>query len=382
MAAESNVNKWQNLLNCVIFSKSLPDFWDPCVDRVTYGLINELFDFIDQNNLSSSVIKPSISLLCGINDVSDVIKNVFNLKTSVKNLLKKKPQEIYPKLYPSSVVKDDNFIGKNCYMLGIDLSVIDLCVKGGGGGGGGATDQCFDLNNGAVLELDDLRIKKELTWEMFANLILRLSSGNVRLNVDSARYYIGLLKKTHAKKLQTPLTKRGTGISDFLSSRFEIMSSSSTNLECSGHEEVVNSSTSEIEELLSNSLQLEESRLNVSNLSRSIYTEKQMCKETKMEVKKINNKLSRVQKKNELLSDVQRINLSLSKEIKEVRKENENISLALIKKNKKLSKLNARNINKRLKTRDDTIKRLQAKISSKYKELADQKKKKKKIVPF
>ena len=102
-----------------------------------------------------------------------------------------------------------------------------------------------------------------------------------------------------------------------------------------------------------------------------------MCEETKMEVKKINNKLSRVQKKNELLSDVQRINLSLLKEVKEVRKENENISLALIKKNKKLSKLNARNINKRLKTRDDTIKKLQAKISSKDKELADQKKKKK-----
>ena len=98
-----------------------------------------------------------------------------------------------------------------------------------------------------------------------------------------------------------------------------------------------------------------------------------MCKETKMEVKKI-NKLSRIQEKNELLSDVQRINLSLPKEIKEVRKENENISLALGKKNKKLSKLSARNINKRLKTRDDTIKKLQAKISSKDKELADQKK--------
>ena len=90
MAAESNVNKWQNLLNCVTFSKSLPDFWDPCVDIVTYGLINELFDFIDQNNLSSSVIKPSISLLCGIDDASDIIKNVFSLKTSVTNLLKKK----------------------------------------------------------------------------------------------------------------------------------------------------------------------------------------------------------------------------------------------------------------------------------------------------
>ena len=58
-----------------------------------------------------------------------------------------------------------------------------------------------------------------------------------------------------------------------------------------------------------------------------------MCKEIKMEVKKINNRFSRVQTKNELLSDVQRKNLLLFKEIKEVRKENENTSLALIKKN-------------------------------------------------
>ena len=111
----------------------MPDFWDPCVDRVTYGLINELFNFIDQNNLSSSVIKPSLPLLCGKDDVSDIVKNVFNLKSSVKNLLKKKAQEIniiYSKLCPSSVVKDDNFIGKNCCMLGIDLNIIDLCLKG------------------------------------------------------------------------------------------------------------------------------------------------------------------------------------------------------------------------------------------------------------
>ena len=63
--------------------------------------------------------------------------------------------------------------------------------------------------------------------------------------------------------------------------------------------------------------------------------------------------------------------MSLSKKIKEVRKENENISLALIKKNKKFGKLNPRNI-KYLKTRDDTIKKLKAEISSKDKELEDQ----------
>ena len=90
-----------------------------------------------------------------------------------------------------------------------------------------------------------------------------------------------------------------------------------------------------------------------------------MYKETIMEVKKINNKLSRAQKKNKLPSDVQRKNLSLSKKIKEVRKENDNIFLALIKKDKKLSKLNPRIINKRLKARvNNTIKQMSAKETS------------------
>ena len=152
MAAESKVNKWQNLLNCVIFSKSLPDFWNPCVDRVTYGLINKLFNLIDQNKLLLSL--NNLSRSCVGKMTSDIVKNVFHLKTSVKNLLKKKPQEInkiYSKLHRSSVDEDHNFIGKNCCMLDIDLNVIDLCLKG-------ETDKCFELSNGAVLELDGLRI--------------------------------------------------------------------------------------------------------------------------------------------------------------------------------------------------------------------------------
>ena len=87
MAPEYDVKKWQNLLNCVISSKSLPDFWDSCVDRVTYGLINKLFLFVDQNNISSCFIKPCIWLLYGKDEISDV-ENAFKLKTSVKNFLK------------------------------------------------------------------------------------------------------------------------------------------------------------------------------------------------------------------------------------------------------------------------------------------------------
>ena len=58
-------------------------------------------------------------------------------------------------MYSSSVAEDDNFTGKNCSTLGIDLKIIDLCLKG-------ALDKYFNLNNGAVSELDGLRIKERI----------------------------------------------------------------------------------------------------------------------------------------------------------------------------------------------------------------------------
>ena len=101
MASDLNVNKTQILLNSVVFSNSLPDFWNPGTDKLTYGVLNELFKFVEENNLSSAVIKTAISFLCG-RDVSSEIKNVFNLKNSIKNFLRKSYDHInniYMKLY-------------------------------------------------------------------------------------------------------------------------------------------------------------------------------------------------------------------------------------------------------------------------------------------
>ena len=88
MASDLNVNKTQILLNSVAFSNSLPEFWNPGTDKLTYNALNELFKFSEENNLSSAVIKPAILLLYG-RDVSSEIKNVFNLKNSIKNFIKK-----------------------------------------------------------------------------------------------------------------------------------------------------------------------------------------------------------------------------------------------------------------------------------------------------
>ena len=51
MASELNINKTQKLLNSVVFSNSLPDFWNPDTDKLTYGVLNEFFKFVEENKL-------------------------------------------------------------------------------------------------------------------------------------------------------------------------------------------------------------------------------------------------------------------------------------------------------------------------------------------
>ena len=51
MAAVLDVNKAEALIQSVVESNSLPDFWNPNVDKVTYYILNELFDFIDKKVL-------------------------------------------------------------------------------------------------------------------------------------------------------------------------------------------------------------------------------------------------------------------------------------------------------------------------------------------
>ena len=101
MAAVLDVNKAEALIQSVVESNSLPDFWNPNVDKVTYYILNELFDFIEKKSFSTAVVKPSITLLCGRNTDS-IVKNIFNLKRKVKNYFKKNSQavhSVYKELY-------------------------------------------------------------------------------------------------------------------------------------------------------------------------------------------------------------------------------------------------------------------------------------------
>ena len=104
-----------------------------------------------------------------------VKSNVFNLKNSIKNFLKKNHDhnhdhnKVYMTLY-----NNDNVVlpvvGDYCSCLGIDLNTIHLCLK--------QTNKNFKLNNGAVLELEDVEHREKLTWQAFSHLLFRLSSAD------------------------------------------------------------------------------------------------------------------------------------------------------------------------------------------------------------
>ena len=81
-------------------------------------------------------------------------------------------------------------VGDYCSGLGIDLNTIHLCLKE-------TAHKNFELNNGAVLELEDVKHKEKLTWQAFSQLLFRLLSADFQINSDSARggYYVGALKK-------------------------------------------------------------------------------------------------------------------------------------------------------------------------------------------
>ena len=134
--------------------------------------------------MSSAAIKPAISLLCGRDECSKIKR--FNLKNSIKNFLKKSHDhhnKVYMKLYTNDNVVV-HVVGDYCSGLGIDLNTIDLYLKE-------ETHKIFELSNGIVLELEDVKHKEKLTWQAFSELLLTLWSVDSQTNSDSAQYYVG-----------------------------------------------------------------------------------------------------------------------------------------------------------------------------------------------
>ena len=87
-------------------------------------------------------------------------------------------------------VPSANIIGDYCLGLDIDENIVNSCFSE-------TSYKCFKLNDGAIIELHDFLInKKSISWQKFSEIIFRLSSGDFKINADSARHRLNNLKKT------------------------------------------------------------------------------------------------------------------------------------------------------------------------------------------
>ena len=98
--------------------------------------------------------------------------------------------------------------------------------------------------------------------------------------------------------------------------------------------------------------------------------EKNQNKETEIKFQKLSAKYIKIKKEKELLASATKENICMSKEMKQLKKNNKFVNKSLLEKKAKLGKINTRNVSKHLKKKDMTIKKLKKEIVEKDKELA------------
>ena len=100
-----------------------------------------------------------------------------------------------------------------------------------------------------------------------------------------------------------------------------------------------NSFDSEVDALLSASFALEEKVVSISN---SLHMEKKQNKETEKKFQKLSAKYIKVKKEKELLASATKENICISKEMKQLKKNNEFVNKSLLEKSAKLGKINTK----------------------------------------
>ena len=126
--------------------------------------------------------------------------------------------------------------------------------------------------------------------------------------------------------MRIPLAEQGSKITDFMCSKFLTSSVDSTTSFHSNSFDSVdeeNSASSQVDALLSASFELEEKVVSISN---SLHMEKQQNKETEKKFQKLSAKYIKVKKEKELLASATKENICMSKEIKQLKKNNESVN--------------------------------------------------------
>ena len=212
--AEDNVKITKSDIKHIICTGELPLSTGKDKVRITHRVLSNIFSVIGEEFLSpKDVIAPCLTLLCGW-DGSNVLDKPSNFlrSKSIKSNNKKKLvnlDDIVPEfiLQPQNTDQpsSSNFLGKHCEKFSVERDIFDKILEGK------KDISKVLLSNGALLELEMERSKRNLTRKSFSQIITDLSDipDASHLTDDFLRHQIIYRSKNiplYRKKQKRPFT--------------------------------------------------------------------------------------------------------------------------------------------------------------------------------
>ena len=237
----------------------------------------------------------------------------------------------HPDLSSYNLPKQINFIGNSCQELGITLDTLQQLMPPTTTND--SVSVTLSLNNGSILELDQVRLKQKLTYQQFLDIVSHLSCENPEtenFDLEQFKYELKKIKNSNDGFLRIEKSKTDQQkYASFLKSPFSLPKIEKNVENTSLDTCLVLKSFKKKETFLVH--KLEASASEISSLQGTVSMMEQCISE---------ENTTRSQKEAEIKL--------LNKNLKISKKENEKINIKLSKKEDKLSKFNTRNINKRL----------------------------------
>eukprot|EP00111_Clytia_hemisphaerica_P008197 TCONS_00023881-protein len=117
---DENKNKLFSLkeMESLFFKKELPEWWNVSINKISYRVLEEIFIFIEKNDLFPSSILLPLSNLLGT-DATLFVKHAGNFRVKILNHIKKSADcldLLVECLYPT--LQEEGFIGQECSKIG------------------------------------------------------------------------------------------------------------------------------------------------------------------------------------------------------------------------------------------------------------------------
>ena len=348
-----------------VTTKKLPERWNFNKHFVSYGLICDIFETLDELNKPQYEITESCNLLCKKNNLGSVIKHVGNFKNKILRFFSKpcnNPKSIFDSFYIKA--ENDDCLCQYCTDANISLQLLENMMtlfndsKNQPDSFDVKTEEetlsRSSLTNGIVLELGEARQQLGATWAEFKFWLCQLWGIDKCIDPSNLRTTIENLK---GKKSKLVKRQKHDDLDDLKETLFVLPGYTKQEKRGNNHNKSVQDYDDSLkkQELFEEKSALRECTCTISNLIEVIQESEErseMLEQALWETARDKNKIENEAKKKQ-------------NKLKQKQASLEDV----LKKLEKLNRLKPSNVNRKLKRTEKRIQELENKLDKSRTEL-------------